>query len=51
MYVSIKVYGTNLGLDHEPKKPKNLETFLLRGIFGRKAAKPGRVTIILLTNK
>ncbi len=30
-----------LGLDHEPKNPKNLEAFLFRGIFGRKARKSG----------
>ena len=29
----------DLGLDHEPKNPKNLEAFLFRGIFGRKARK------------
>jgi hypothetical protein len=28
-----------VGLDHEPKNPKNLEAFFFRGIFGRKARK------------
>jgi hypothetical protein len=35
----VPVPTLDLGPDHEPKNPKNLEAFVFRGIFGRKARK------------